>query len=159
MLWLSVNNLVVEVLIHSFFLLLTVIRSTIHFTIHEEVRFLFIDAGLIPVGRTSVGYMYWVFMDLILSILKCGRLFFYSSFLAWTTLSGPYILFFIIIIFCKFVIIGILSEVVIFIVINLCCCLRLWILVRVSLRPIRFVASSWWTCRLFSSSSRCHSIW
>ena len=159
MLWPCVNNLVVEVLIHSFFLLLTVIRSAVHFTIHEEVRFLFIDAGLVPVGRTSVGYMYWVFMNLILSILKSRRLFFGSSFLAWSTLSGPYILFFIIIIFCKFVFIGILSEVVIFIVINLCSSLRLWILVRVSLRPIRFIASSWWTCRLFSSSSRSHSIW
>lgn len=37
MLWLSVHHFVVEVFIHSLFLMLAGIRDSIHFTIHEEV--------------------------------------------------------------------------------------------------------------------------
>lgn len=158
MLWSWINYFMIEVFIHSFFLILTVIRQPIHFTIHQEVRFLIIDAWLVPVSKAFTN-MFWVVHYLIISILKSGWLFF-PSFLARSALPWSNILFFIVIYFCIFVFVGILSEVVIFIVINLSFCLCLWILVlRVSLWVSLLITSSWWTGSLSYSTSCSHSVW
>jgi len=158
--WFCVNNLVVEVFIHSLFLMLAVIWHSIHFAIHEEVWFLLIDAWLVPVSSTT-SMVFWVVLNGFISVLESCWLSF-STLLSRCTTSWTYILLFIVILFLVPVLVGILTEVVIFIVINHSWGLRLRILVlRVSLRLIfiGLMASSRRTCGLSSSAGRSHSIW
>lgn len=158
MLWFSVDHLVVQVFIHSLFLILAVIWDSIHFASHEEVWFFLIDAWLVPVSSRASNVL-WVVDDGFISVLECCWLSL-STFLARCTTSWSYVLLFIVIIFYLLIFIGILAEVVIFIVINQGWGLRPRILVlRVSLRLIGLKAPSRRTCSLSTSASRSHSVW
>lgn len=158
MLRFGVNNLVVKVFIHSLFLILTVIWGSVHLTIHEEVRFLLIDAWLVPVSGRATAVL-WVVDDGFISVLQRGRLS-SSSFLAGRATSWSYVLLFIIIVIPVPVFVGILTKVVIFIVIN-----QGWglspriLMLRVSLWLIGLKTSAWSTCSLSASTSRRHPIW
>ena len=151
-----VNDLVVEVFIHSLFLDLTVVWHSIHFTIHQEVWFFLIDAWLVPVCLTTTD-VFWFVYNCFISVFESCWLSF-SPLLSRCTTSWPYILLFIVISFLVPVLVGILTEVVVLIFIGWRLPLRILVL-RASLRLSGLIASSrWTTCSLSSSAGCSHSV-